>query len=74
MGMVLVWTHLSSAIFNSHSIFNTDSGHIQRLNDLIDQVEPNVDDGSAVADESEEVFAWFSDEEAPEDIANADEW
>ncbi|CAK5265855.1 unnamed protein product [Mycena citricolor] len=48
-----------------------DDIHYNRLNSMIDNIEPDV---GGPAGDDEELFAWFSDEESPEDFENADQW
>ncbi|CAK5277789.1 unnamed protein product [Mycena citricolor] len=49
-----------------------DDGHQAQLNAMINDVEPDVGGNDIEGDD--ELFAWFSDEESPEDFNNADMW
>ncbi|CAK5263853.1 unnamed protein product [Mycena citricolor] len=52
-----------------------DDGHQAHLQQLVNDVEPNVPGAAGNNDNDNEVVqAWFSDEEGPEDLAAADEW
>ncbi|CAK5264132.1 unnamed protein product [Mycena citricolor] len=46
--------------------------HCAALEQLIDNVEPRINDNETDTDDDEEIFAWFSDEERPD--AEPDEW
>ncbi|CAK5283481.1 unnamed protein product [Mycena citricolor] len=46
--------------------------HCAALGQLIDNVEPRINDNKTDTNDDEEIFAWFSDEERPD--AEPDEW
>ncbi|CAK5263817.1 unnamed protein product [Mycena citricolor] len=46
--------------------------HCAALEQLIDNVEPRINDNETDTNDDEEIFAWFSDEERPD--AEPDEW